>query len=234
MSLMRLPTVAAVAALLFAAACAEPSSTESSGDEAAVTATDPDYMVFASHAEALAWFEPGQASMAGSFGPISAVAPEDDPRIPRIRAMIRRHWAAIVPRFAPRIPAPRVLLLEAPRSNAAIVFEGSVGKTVDAMLISTAMLARPDAEIEATLAHELGHLVMKNVDPARGVKMMRHYAVTPGSPEPLGLVTADDPAVRSVLAPWLRHTRTFGTFSAKELKGVPMVGNVFALLSGTV
>ena len=221
----------ASATVLALAACAAPvSEPGASAESTAVAAHDPDYLVFGSHAEAVAWFQTPSPITGSLLGSVTAIVPEEDPRIAPLRAMIAAHWGPIVQRFAPQIPAPRVLLVESTFSNAAILFDNRVKKTADLMLVTTKILERSPEDIDALLAHELGHLVLKNGDPVRADALLKYYSVTPGV-EPLGLTQPDDPAVRGVLAPWRAAVANIG-FSLKELNGYPAGTGVSTMFLG--
>jgi len=63
---------------------------------------------------------------------------------------------------------------------------------------ATVNSSRPDAELEGLYAHELAHLILRNLLPETRAKIRTHYRV-PGGAEHgvIGAVTPDDPVVRA-------------------------------------
>jgi len=216
-------------------ACSAPSD-DDGGTSSAIAQTesfDSDYLVFGNRDEALAWFATMRPLMATVGIPTTRdVLPVDHPDTVRVRALVEKHWRAIVPRFSPHIPFPQILVIDAPIANAFVVYDRAAGKTADAVTVSRPLLAMSDDHADAIIAHELGHLILKNVDPTFDERMSRFYAVSGN--EPLGITQTDDPSVRSVVATWMRDAGSLGPYMLEELNDLPLGGllGVFLNLHG--
>jgi hypothetical protein len=202
------------------AACSSESDGAAEAENAVVGSEtyDPDYKVFKTRADAVQWFE-GSAPLLAATGVVSkGVVPGDDPRTQRMQAIVEQEWEKIREIFSPNIPLPHVIVFETDAPNAFISFDPNVKKIADLVLVHAPLMEYP--EIEGTIAHELGHLVLKHTNPQYSAAMTRYYRAVGG--EPLGLLTGDDPAVKTIVGPWIDDVGTVGSFGGKELNGAPV------------
>jgi hypothetical protein len=205
---------------LMVAACSARSSDGDASDDAVVAAsdTDSDYLVFQSRAQALAWFDTFTPMLASQGVVSRGVVPADDPRTKRVESILAGQWATIQAHFEPHIPVPQVIVFETDSPNAFIAFDPGVKKVVDAVLVQAPIL--DNADVDATILHEVGHLVLKHTNPDYQKAMTRYYRAT--SNEPLGLFAGNDDAVRAVVEGWTQDVSLVGAFGGKELNGAPV------------
>ena len=182
---------------------------------------DAEYLVFPTRADAETWFD-GLRPMLGGMADGALVA-TTDARFARVQKMVDKHWAAITPIYAPNIPPPVTLVVESDIENAFAVYDPRVQKEANAIVVLSKILDLPDANVEAIIAHELGHLVTKNAIPKYQEAVFKYYEA-PVSKEPLGIETPDDPAIRGVIEPYIGDAGEAGALTWSELHGFPVGG----------
>lgn len=77
----------------------------------------------------------------------------------------------------------------------------------------------PDVQLEGLFAHELAHLLLKNVTTDAKKALRRHYAI--GAKETLGAIQRDDPALRNAAERWEELGRFAGEIRIPQMNGVP-------------
>ena len=209
--------------------CSSPAGTTTGNDalnatgDGGTSTYDPEYLVFPARADAETWFTGLKPLLGAGVGSPGTILPATDPRFARVQKIVDKHWAAILPKYAPNIPPPVALLVDSDVQNAFAVYDPRVKKEADGIVILSAILTLGDADVEAIVAHELGHLVTKNAIPSYQAAVFKYYKA-PLDKEPLGIEQNDDPTIRAQVEPYRDDATEVGEFSWAEFHGIP-VGN---------
>ena len=99
--------------------CSRATATDSIGSNELNTVVDPDYLTFASRAEAETWFTGYRPKIEALFGPGAGPAlAENDAQTVRVQALIAKHWPTVVARFGVTIPMPYAIVVPTTWVNA--------------------------------------------------------------------------------------------------------------------
>jgi hypothetical protein len=193
------------------------------------------YKVFATHAEAAAWFDawkvgPGGASRGATKDVVIAGT---DPRQAALAEDLAKVWGVfreLFPRDCEGLDAPQILLTTARRTNAYVLFDRSSGERSSGLqphviFVSGGSLgARFDPvtreALRGLIAHELTHHVLKHSWPGHDKKAYRFYSTKAAKGAGFGFEQDDDPAMRESGEKYLRLAESTGDFPLREWNGV--------------
>lgn len=125
-----------------------------------------------------------------------------DERFVRLVAEVYEGFRTVFPRETAGLTTPpRVVVVNADGVNAFAGFDErpEVNKAPWIFWIHSGLVSssKRDSQIKGLFAHELGHLILRNLLPETRDKIRRHYRVTDGAEKGiLGAASADDPTVR--------------------------------------
>ncbi|MBX3221640.1 MAG: hypothetical protein KF795_14050 [Labilithrix sp.] len=172
------------------------------------------YLQFADDAAALKYSE----GFLASSGITSSAEIATDARLIRLVGRVFDGFKKVFPRETAGMDAPpRVIVVQESGLNAFAGYDErrEVDKAPWLFWVhqATVTSSRPDAELEGLYAHELAHLILRNLLPETRAKIRTHYRV-PGRAERgvIGAFADDDPAVR----PHADELRTIGALVGRE------------------
>ncbi|MBX3262451.1 MAG: hypothetical protein KF782_22415 [Labilithrix sp.] len=153
-----------------------------------------------------------------SSGITSAAEIATDARLLRLVGRVFDGFKRVFPRETAGLDAPpRVIVVQESGLNAFAGYDerSEVDKAPWLFWVhqATVTSSRPDAELEGLYAHELAHLILRNLLPETRAKIRTHYRV-PGRAEHgvIGAFVDDDPVVR----PHADELRTIGALVGRE------------------
>ncbi|MBX3218102.1 MAG: hypothetical protein KF850_39210 [Labilithrix sp.] len=153
-----------------------------------------------------------------SSGITSAAEIATDARLLRLVGRVFDGFKRVFPRETMGLDAPpRVIVVQESGLNAFAGYDErpEIDKAPWLFWVhqATVTSSRPDGELEGLYAHELAHLILRNLLPQTRAKIRTHYRV-PGSAEHgvIGAFADDDPVVR----PHADELRTIGALVGRE------------------
>jgi peptidase M48-like protein len=196
------------------------------------------FHTFTTDAEAATWFAGFEAELAAEDGRAPrAILPESDPRFVHARALLDRGWAAFreqrpVGRMAMQRPA--MVLLDDPTVNAFVAPDLVQQKSAFSVQVLTGALAAgaTDDELVGVMMHELQHAIGLHLIGDTKQRLLKYYIADPG--EPIGADQADQPAVRALGEAWQAAATEVSFYSAVELGGLPLRGDLDRLFGAVV
>jgi len=184
------------------------------------------FLFFDDHAAADEWFTGYEADLAASESrPPRALVDASDARFAAMRELLERGWAS----YAVERPvgaldrAPELVVIDDPGVNAFVAFDRGVEKIGWAVMVQTGLieLGASEPALLGVVMHELTHAVDRHVLPDAGERVLIHYQVAPGEPEPLGFEQEDEPIARAAVAAWRKLGGEAGPYPLAELHGIP-------------
>lgn len=192
------------------------------------------FTTFDADAEARVWFTDFEQQLAAQQGRAPRVQlPASDPRFAQARALLDRGWEAFrehrpVGRLGDERPA--LVVLDDPDVNAFVIPDHATGRSAFLVMVHTGALSAgaSDDAMLGLMMHELQHAVGLHLIPG-GQDRMRTFYVADGD-EPIGHEQDDDARARGPGEAWRAAAVEVGPFSAAELGGLSIVGELDRIL----
>ncbi len=187
------------------------------------------YEVYATQAEALAWFETYKTSTDAAPGTSAAkVVALGDARYAALATEVAALWTGYGALFAEDtegLPPPFVVLVDAPSPEAFAVYDYALGLSPNVFVVHTGAISKDRSALRGLLAHELAHHVLKHAWPKVIERIERFYPANGATGAGFGLEQADDAATRKTAEAYLARAFATGDFPLAQWNGFNRPGS---------
>lgn len=159
-----------------------------------------------------------------AYGENVSLVPCDNLKYEKMRLLLEEVWLAYQMQF-PKFrlfPTPHIVIYQRPDPDAAVSYDPETKKipwfvnTTDSLLDNQIS----DEARMATLAHELGHAILKHPLNEAATKKSKFYFAK-ADHKPIGHLQNDDMEARHLATEWLSHAEIIGSTHLNEIDNLP-------------
>jgi hypothetical protein len=191
------------------------------------------YKMFATHADALGWFE-GIAKRYQLDGkPLPTTDPNYDP-LEKELEVIWKSFTELFPRDTEGLTKPPfIVLTDSQDVNAFAIYDPELAISPHVFIVNVGIFTSKNGranttQIRGLIAHELAHHVLKHQWPDNREKVQKWYSVDKAAADGFGWQQKDDPTLRKTGVAFVTATTDTGDSPLVEWNGVPRLGGILS------